>query len=162
MALYTVTNLGNATPSQTNVASTPGKTMLQVAAATSGSREFIYEWDVGADGAPNAMDCAIVWAALMQTTAGSGGVSMTTNPLDAADAASKGVALGNFTGEPTGANTTIRWSLAANQRASYRWVVNPGGPGEIIVPLTNLTGLGIRAYSPTYASTAVVTMFFRE
>jgi hypothetical protein len=162
MALYSVTNTSAATPTQTNVAAAPGKTMLQVAATTTSGRAFIYEFEIGADGVPNATDCPIVWHALMQTTSGTGGVAMTANPLDAADAATRMVILGNFTAEPTGISTTIRWSLGANQRASYRWVVNPGGPGEIVVPQTNLTGLGIRAQSSTYLSTAQVCMFYRE
>jgi hypothetical protein len=163
MALYSTTNTSATTPAQTNVAASPGKTMLQVAAATATLRRaFVYEFEVGADGAPNATDCAIVWHALLQSTAGTGGVTMTIVPLDPADAATGSVALGNFSAEPTGTFATIRWSLGANQRASYRWVVNPGGPGELTIPATNLTGIGIRAQSPTYASTASVCMFFRE
>jgi len=164
MALYVTTNTSATTPAQTNVAAAPGKTMLQVASATAGgpSRAFIYEFEVGADGTPNATDCAIVWHALLQSTAGTGGVTMTMNALDPADVGARSVALGNFTAEPTGTFATIKWSLGANQRASYRWVVNPGGPGEIVVPATNLTGLGIRAQSATYASTAQVCMFWRE
>src|ERR1700757_1394936 len=116
MALYSSSNISAASPAQTNLAAAPGKTQLQVAAVTATLRRgFVYEFEVGADGTPNATDCAIVWNALMQTTSGTGGVAMTANPLDAADAATGMTVLGNFTAEPTGAATPIRWSLAANQ-----------------------------------------------
>lgn len=162
MALYGVTNVNNATPVLNNV-STAYKTMLQAAAATATlKRAFVYEFGVGASGVPNATDCEIVWTAIKQTTAGTGGVSMTVNALDTADAATGTVALGSLTGEPTGAETGILFQLAANQRASYRWVVAPGGPGELVIPATNLAGIGIRAKSSTYASTVGVSMLFRE
>jgi len=162
MALYSVTNTSAASPTQTNVAAAPGKTMLQVAATTTSGRGYVYEFEIGADGLPNPTDCPIVWHALAQTTSGTGGVAMTANPLDPADVATRMVNLGNFTAEPTGVSTTIKWSLGANQRASYRWVVNPGGPGELVFPQTNLNGIGIRAQSSTYLSTASVCLFYRE
>ncbi len=162
MALYGVTNVNNATPVLNNV-STTVKTMLQAAAQTTGIRRaFIYEFDVGASGQPFSTDCEIVWTVIKQTTAGSGGVAMTVNALDQADSASATVALGSLTSEPTGAETGIVFQLAANQRASYRWVVAPGGPGELVIPATNLAGYGIRAKSSGYVSTVGVGMMFRE
>ncbi len=162
MALYGVTNVNNATPVLNNV-STTVKTMLRAAAATATLRRaYIYEFDVGASGTPNATDCEIVWTVLRQSTAGSGGVAMTVTALDAADAAAGTVCLGSLTTEPTGAETGIVFQLAANQRASYRWVVAPGGPGELVIPATDLNGFGIRAKSSTYASTVGVGMMFRE
>lgn len=162
MALYGVTNVSATTPALNNVASTP-KTMLQAAAQTTGLRRaFIYEFDVGASGQPNTTDCELVWTVIKQTTAGTGGVALTTNAIDQADAASATVCLGSMTAEPTGAETGVVWTLGANQRASYRWVVAPGGPGELVIPATNLAGYGIRAKSSTYASTVNVGMLFRE
>lgn len=162
MALYGVTNVNNATPVLTNVASSH-KTMLQVAAATATLRRaFVYEYKVGPSGLPNATDCEIAWTIIRQTTAGTGGVSMTVNPLDAADAATGSVALGSMTGEPTGAETGILDTVGANQRGTYQWIVNPGGPGELVIPATNLNGIAIRAKSSTYASTVNVGMKFRE
>lgn len=162
MALYGVTNVSATTPTLNNV-STSVKTMLQLAAATATLRRaFIYEMTVGASGVPNATDCEIAWTAIKQTTAGTGGVALTVSAIDQADAATGSVALGSLTGEPTGAETGVLWTLGANQRASYRWVVAPGGPGEIVVPATNLAGIGIRAKSSNYASTVNVGMMFRE
>lgn len=162
MALYGVTNVNNASPVLNNV-STSVKTMLQAAAATATLRRaFVYEMSVGASGVPNATDCEIAWTAIKQTTAGTGGVAMTVSALDQADAAAGTVCLGSLTAEPTGAETGILWTLGANQRASYRWVVAPGGPGELVIPATNLAGIGIRAKSSNYASTVNVGMMFRE
>lgn len=161
MALYSVNNLQNGTPAQTNLTTT-FKTVTSVAAATATLRRaFIYEMDVGADGLPNATDCAIVWDLSAQTAAGTP-VVMTVTSLDQADAATGTVAGGNHSAEPTITATSSRWALAANQRGTYRWVVAPGGPGEIVVPATNLAGYALRAKSTTYASTAIATIMFRE
>ena len=164
MALYTTNNKLNATPSQTNLATTytaAGHSLSLTAATATLRRAFIYEFDVGADGTPNATDCAISWDISRQTTLGTG-VSMTINPLDPTDAATGSVATGNYTIIPIITATSSVWQLAANQRASYRWVVNPGGPGELVVPATNVAGLVIRALSATYASTVMTAMNFRE
>src|SRR6266851_913601 len=129
MALYGTSNISATTPTLTAVAAT-SKTMLQLAAATATLRRaFLYEWIVGPASVPNATDCEIVWSLIRQTTAGTGGVTLTMNALDKADAAAGSVALRSFTAEPNGAETGVVDELGANQRASYRWVVAPGGPG---------------------------------
>jgi hypothetical protein len=162
MALYGTSNIAATTPTLTAVAST-SKTMLQLAAATATLRRaFIYEWTVGPGSVPNATDCEIVWSVIKQTTAGTAGVALTMNAIDQADAVAGSVALGSMTAEPTGAETGIIDTLGANQRASYRWVVAPGGPGELVVPATNLAGLGVRAKSSTYVGNAIVAMKWRE
>jgi hypothetical protein len=162
MALYGVTNVSHATPALQNI-STSYKTGLNLTAATATLRRaFIYEFGVGASGTPNATDCEIVWNMARCTSIGTG-VTMTSNSLDQADAAAGTVATGNCTAEPTiTAETQTLWVLAANQRASYRWVVAPGGPGEIVVPATNVAGYALRAKSSTYASTMNVSMMYRE
>ena len=92
MALYGVTNVSAASPALNNVATTV-KTMLQAAAATATLRRaFIYEFDVGASGVPNATDCELVWTVIKQTTAGTGGVALTVSAIDQADAATGTVA----------------------------------------------------------------------
>lgn len=161
MALYSASNINATTPAQ-QALSTAFKTQLELSAATATLRRaFIYEFDVGADAVPNATDCAIVWDITAQTSIGTGTAGVVTTQ-DQADAASGTVATINHTSEPTTTANGSRWALAANQRASYRWVVNPGGPGELVVPATNVTGLGIRAKSTTYTGTAVVSAMFRE
>jgi len=163
MALYGTTNQSAATPALTAVAGAPGKTMLQLAAQTTGIRRaWIYEYKVGPLSAPNATDCELVWTLLKQTSAGTGGVTLTINALDQADSAAATVALGNFTAEPTGADTGIVDQVPANQRGTFQWVVAPGGPGEIVIPATNLAGYGIRVRSATYVGNAGASAKFRE
>jgi hypothetical protein len=161
MALYFASNTNATTPAQQNLSSS-SKTMTAITAATATLRRaFIYEFEVGASGTPNATDCAIVWDISAITTTGTGTVGVIT-PLDQADAASGSVSTINNTAEGTTTSNSQRWQLAANQRASYRWVVNPGGPGELVVPATNVAGLALRAKSSTYASTADAAVYFRE
>lgn len=162
MALYGTTNVSATTPALQNL-STGYKTLLQLTAQTTGLRRaFIYEFDVGASGLPNSTDCEIVWSVIPQTSVGTG-TAMQSNKMDSSDAAATSVSTGNHTAEPTnGGEANVIWTLGANQRASYRWVVAPGGPGEIVVPATNVNGYGIRAKSSTYASTANASMLFRE
>jgi hypothetical protein len=159
MALYAVSNQNDGTPQAT---STTYKTQISLTAATATLRRaFIYEWDIGADGLPNATDCAIVWDLSAQTAAGTGTASV-PELLDAADTAAGTVGTVDYTAEGTITASSSRWTLGANQRASYRWVVNPGGPGEITIPATNAVGFALRAKSTTYTGTLVATMFFRE
>jgi hypothetical protein len=161
MALYFTSNTNATTPAQQNLGSSP-KTMTAVTALTATLRRaFIYEFDVGTSGTPNATDCAITWDLVAITSTGTGTVGV-TNPLDQADAATSMASTINNTAEGITTANSQRWALSANQRASYRWVVNPGGPGELVVPATNVAGLAIRAASPTYASTANAGVYLRE
>jgi hypothetical protein len=162
MALYGTTNISAATPALTAVATTH-KTMLQLAAQTTGLRRaWLYEYIVGPASVPNATDCEITWTLIRQTSAGTGGVTMTSNQLDQIDAAAATVILGNMTAEPTGAETGIVKTVPANQRGTFQWVTSPGGPGSIVVPATNLAGYGIRAKSSTYTGNVNVGMSYQE
>lgn len=165
MALYFTSNINMTTPAQQNLAAT-AKTMTGIysKAAASGitlSRAFLYEFEVGASGVPNATDCPIIWDCTTATTTGTS-TACFSNPLDPADTAASHDSFINHTAEGTTAVTSQRWQLSANQRASYRWVVNPGGPGELVVPATASTGLCIRGLSSTYNSTATAAVYFRE
>ena len=159
MALYGSTNASAASPALIAVTSA-NKTHLALQAATTG-RAFIYEWKVGPSGQPFSTDCEIAWNLVRQSTAGTG-VAMTVNPLDPADVAALATVTGNFTAEPTGADTGIIDGLGANQRASYRWVVAPGGPGELIIAATAAAGIGIRAKSSAYVGTTTCGYLFRQ
>lgn len=163
MALWAANSRNAAIVSAQNLSSS-NKCLINLTATTIGiHRAFIYEWDVGADGTPNATDCAIVWEIHRCTGIGTGNPGTITT-LDSADVGTldTSVVTVNCTIEPTGMTTqTALYSLAANQRASYRWVVNPGGPGELVVPATNTNGLAIEARSATYASTAIAGMLYR-
>jgi hypothetical protein len=161
MALYFASNTNATTPAQQNLSSS-SKTMIAITAVTATLRRaFIYEFEVGASGTPNATDCAIVWDISAITSTGTGTVGVVT-ALDQADAATGSASTINNTAEGITTANSQRWQLAANQRASYRWVVNPGGPGELVVPATNVAGLALRAKSATFASTADAAIYFRE
>jgi hypothetical protein len=158
MALYSMNN--TQAGSQQNLSSSY-KTLCSLTAATGATtlrRGFIYEWEVGLDGAPNSTDCAVIWDWSRQTTLGTG-TSNTPSPLDFNDAAALLVSTVNYTVEPT--ITASLMTVALNQRNSQRWIARDDR-SALIVPATNVAGIAGRAKSPTYASTAVMTEFFSE
>lgn len=160
MALYSINNRLAGT--QQNLTTT-FKTIMSLTAATGAAtlkRGWIYEWEVGADGAPNATDCAIVYDWSRQTAAGTS-TSATPNPLDSADTAAGLVCTVNFTAEGTITAASSLASIALNQRNSQRWIARDE-KSAMIIPATNLAGIAARALSPTYASTVVVTEMFAE
>ncbi len=159
MALYAEGNKQAGT--QQNIAASPGKTLVNLTAlvgAATLKRGWIYEWEVGADGAPNATDCAITWEFIRNSTVGTG-TPVTPSPLDTADTAAGLVATANHTVEPTLGVSLM--AVALNQRNSQRWIARDE-KSALIVPATTTNGIGCRAYSPTYASTGVVTLFHAE
>jgi hypothetical protein len=161
MALYASNNLLGGTQ-QSLSSSFKTITALTAETTTLGvSRGFIYEILIGADGAPNATDCAIQWDLSAITAAGTATTAIPV-ALDGADIAGRITADVNATAEPTYTAASSRWALGANQRASYRWQVNPCGPGEIVIPATDEAGFGLRAKSVTYASTVVGHLYHRE
>lgn len=160
MALYSSNNRLAGTQ---QALTTTFKTQMSLTAATGAAtlkRGWIYEWEVGADGAPNATDCAIVYDWSRQTAAGTS-TSATPNPLDSADTAAGLVCTVNFTAEPTITAASSLASIALNQRNSQRWIARDE-KSAMIIPATNLAGIAARALSPTYASTVVVTEMFAE
>ncbi len=134
--------------------STTFKTQLALTAATATlCRGQIVEVSYGADGAPNATDCNIVYDISRQTAVGTSTAAtpLGTNP---ADVASRTVAAVNFTAEGTITAASTIFTRTLNQRASQQWYANPGS--ELVWPATNLAGLAVRALSPTYASNILV------
>lgn len=106
---------------------------------------------VGADGAPNATDCQIVFAVQRQTADGTA-TSATPNPIVPADSASAMAAKVNYTAE--GTYTLPIWSRSLNQRASMQWAAQDTD-AMLLWPATNLAGLALMALSPTYAAPAL-------
>jgi hypothetical protein len=159
MALYAESN--KLAGAQQNLAASPGKTLISLTALTGAAtlkRGWIYEWEVGADGAPNATDCAITWEAIRNTSVGTA-TAATPSPLDSADTAAGLVCNVNFTAEPSLGVSLM--AVALNQRNSQRWIARDE-KSSLIIPATTITGIGMRAYSPTYASTGVATLFHAE
>lgn len=158
MALYSTSNKQGG--AQANLSSTAA-TIVSITAATGAAtlkRGWIYEWEVGADGAPNATDCAILYDWTRQSTLGTG-TNVTPSPLDSADTAAGLVSTVNYTVEPT--TGVILMAVALNQRNSQRWIARDE-KSALIVPATNVAGIVGRARSPTYASTVVFTEMFAE
>ena len=157
MARYSISNLHAGT--QQNLSSSY-KTLASLTAATGATtlrKAWIYDIMVGADGTP--ADNALTYKVDRQTTVGTG-TAATASPLDAGDAAALITETVNNTVEPTVTSATQMFELAVNQRASYRWVAAPGG--ELVVPATNAAGIGLRAKSAAYTSTATGTLHFWE
>ena len=114
--------------------------------------------DVGADGAPNATDCQIVYTIQRQTADGTA-TSATPNPRFPADAASSMASKVNYTIE--GTYTLPQWSRALNQRNSMQWAAQDVD-AMILWPATNLNGLALVALSPTYAAPAKGGMEYED
>lgn len=161
MAIYNTTNIAG---SPQNMSSSV-KTATNIYAATGAAtlrRARIFEINVGIDAPPNSTDCSISWEAWRQTSAGTGTaqVPVPVDPNDATTSAMTGV--GNCTSEPTTTAVSQLWKVALNQRASYRWVVDPGSTGCLIVPAVNLNGIGVTGKSATYASTFVASLYHQD
>ena len=155
MARYTLGTGHGGTP---QAMTTTYKTLVSVTAATGATtlrRGWIYDIMVGADGTP--ADNAMTFKVDRQTTASTGSAAV-PSPIDAGDAACLLVATTNYTIEPTVTAATQLIELGMNQRASYRWVAAPGG--ELVVPATNVAGIGTRIKSPGYTGTMVCTLHF--
>jgi hypothetical protein len=157
MALYSV---GSATAGTPQAMTTTLKTLAALTAATGATtlrKGWIYDVLFGTDGTP--ADNAMTFQIDRQSSVGTG-TSATPIALDNGDAAALLVATVNHTIEPTVTANSALLSVGINQRASYRWVAAPGG--EIVVPATNVTGVGLRAKSPAYTGTATGHIHFRE
>jgi hypothetical protein len=134
------------------------KSILAVNAVTATlTRAAVQDILVGASNVPNATDCSINYDVVRVTTSGTS-TAVTPSPLDSTVRAAGCTAWANATAEPT--TGVYLLSLALNQRASQRWVAAPGS--ELIVPATNLAGVGLRARSTNYASTVICAMISIE
>lgn len=136
------------------------KTQMSLTAATGATtlrRAAIYDVMFGADGTP--ADNAMVFKLDRQTSLGTG-TAATPAPLDGGDAAALITGNCNSTIEPTVTANTQLVEIPVNQRASYRWVAAPGG--ELIVPATNVAGIGLRSKSPAYTGTVSGALHYVE
>lgn len=118
-----------------------------VAAAASMRRAKIYEVEIGCGATP--ADSAFTHVAQRCTTAGTG-AALTPNMVDQGDTlASTIVAKDTVTVDPTLTAGAFGFRIALNQRASFRWVANPGS--ELVIPATASNGfmLGLSAATTT-------------
>ena len=157
MAKYAISNL--IAGSQQNLGAAYKSIVITTAITATLKRIRWYDIEVGQDGSP--ADNVIYWTVQRQTAAGTGSAA-TPNAIDPADGAAVTVGTVNSTGEGTVTANSDVWDFALNQRASYRWQVNPGSDQELVGPATNLAGLTLRAKAPSYASTVVGQVYFSE
>ena len=137
---------------------TTAKTMVVVGTVTATlGRPAIYDLIVGASGTPadNAMRYA-----LQRFTAAGTTTAKTANPLDSADMAAQATCGVDASIEPTLTAATINVVIAANQRATFRWVAAPDG--EIRGPATNANGIAATSLSPAYTGATFATVHFME
>ena len=155
MARYALTNSSAGTQ---QAMTTTYKTLWGLTAATGATtlrRVWLYDCMFGADGTP--ADNVLTYALGRQSTVGTG-TAAAAAPLDVPDAVALITETVNHTAEPTPGVTLL--DIPVNQRASYRWVAAPGG--ELVVPATDVTGIGAKAKSPAYTGTALSTVHFWE
>jgi hypothetical protein len=132
-------------------ASTSASLGSWVADATRPRRLKIYDLMLGSEATP--ADAALLWLLQRCTTAGTV-TGVTPQPLDPADAATESDAGENASAEPTYTANAVQLAIALNQRATFRWVAQPGG--EIVTPATASNGVGIQ--TPTISTgTPVIT-----
>lgn len=154
MACRYVTTGNQGTTSSSNKTAT---SIISIA----GLRPLIYGFTVGADGAPNATDCSMVYTLQVSTTAGTA-TAVTPFPLDPGYQASK-LASGNsnFTIEPTyTAGSTLWGPIGINQRASFQIWLPPGG--EYYLVGTANAGAGMQVKSTNYTGQTDCLIYSQE
>lgn len=162
MATYTVNN--TMAGSQQNLSSSY-KTLLSITAATGATtlrRGWLYEFEIGADGVPNATDCPISWNVQTQTAAGTS-TAATALPVDigGGDAAALLTYAVNYSAEGTYTAASSLFYMPLNQRASQK-IAFRDEKSSLIIPAVNLKGVACTAKSPNYASTAGWTGYVVE
>lgn len=142
----------------TTTSSNKTATSLQ---SIAGLRPYVYEFTMGADGAPNSTDCSIVFTLQLWASSAGTSTSFTPFPLDVGYQAAKASCGINFTGEPTyTAGSTLWGPMGINQRATYRWVAAPGS--ELVQVGTATTGCGMQVKSTNYGGQTDVILYHGE
>lgn len=133
------------------------KTALTLFATTGNlCRGELVDYAFGADGAPNATDCQIVYDISRITAVGTA-TAATPIPLDGVSTAATSCNV-NHTAEPTVTAASSLDTVALNQRASLRVFLDVG----LRWPATANAGLCMRALSPTYATAVLFRAIFQE
>jgi hypothetical protein len=133
-------------------------------------RMKLYDILVGTNGTPSdaAMEFDVALITLTASLTGITGTLVSSVSsgfgLDPADVTFQAAMQINSTGEAGITAAVERWYLGINQRASYRWVCQPGGEILTAVSGTVQNGLTLRARSPAgaYTGTATGTIMVSE
>jgi len=127
-----------------------------IADATRPRRGKVYELDFGSEATP--ADNPFLWQVQRCTTAGTATTAtpVAINPADVATEADGGA---NHTIDPTLTASSMLLTVPLNQRATFRWVADPGK--ELVYPATASNGVAVR--TPTCGLVAVTcTLYFSE
>jgi hypothetical protein len=128
-------------------------------------RDMVYEIEFGQTGALASTDCQCQWdVSRFSSTAILTATAVVPNLLDPADGTALSSFLNNATTELTyttaGAGLSLK-NFGINQRGSYRWRALDDGD-NLIIPATNLAGIGLRVLSSNFTSSAVGNLSFVE
>ena len=127
-----------------------------VADATRPRRGKIYELDFGSEATP--ADNPFLWQVQRCTSAGTA-TSVTPVAVNPADAATEADGGSNHTIDPTLTASAMLLTVPLNQRATFRWVADPGK--ELIYPASASNGAAVR--TPTSSAVAVTfSLYFAE
>jgi hypothetical protein len=121
-------------------------------------RVQVYEIEMGQTGALSSTDCQCQWdLSVFSSTNILTASTVVLNKLDPADGTAVTIFANNATAELTyttaGAGLSLK-NWAINQRGSYRWRALDDGD-NIMVPATNLVGVGLRVLSSNFTASAV-------
>jgi hypothetical protein len=121
-------------------------------------RVMVYEMEFGQSGALASTDCQCQWdVSLFSSTNILTASTVVLNKLDQADGTAVTIFANNATTEltyTTAGNGLSLKNWGINQRGSYRWRALDDGD-NIVIPATNLTGIGLRVLSSNFTSSAV-------
>ena len=112
---------------------------------TTAVRNRLYDLTFGFQNTP--ADRAYEHVVQIISADGSCGDTPVIQPLDEGDPAAVGTYFSNHSIEPTYTTTLIYLNIAANMRATYRWVASPGG--EFVMAASATAGIGIFATGNT-------------
>jgi hypothetical protein len=150
---------------QGTVATTAKGTMALWSPSGALRRLKIYEFDIGATGAPNATDCNIT-IDLSRTinTSLVVGTAYVPNQTDPADGTADATSLVNITTELTGASISTglpEYHNGMNQRNTIRWVAAQESQFLICQALL-LYGHYMTVLSPNYAGSISTNVYYLE
>lgn len=94
---------------------------------------------------------------IQRCTAAGTSTAVTPQLLDPADGAALTACGQNHTVQPTLTANQIPLSIGLNQRATFRWVAQPGG--EIVTPATSASGLAFTTPVAALVATSITAHF---
>jgi len=145
--------MANFSVSMTRTASTTLSVGSLTAAASAMRRYKLSDWVYGA-AEGTVGDGVFEWEIQRCTTAGTAGTNPTPASIDPGDTAAATTVCGQaHSANPTLTANQVLYAAGLNQRATYRYVAQPGK--ELIVPATALNGLAFT----TPISSAVACRF---